>query len=113
MREKSKEHLIDRDSKSKTGSLHQAAEHRLEDDASLKQPSPKPEHAIIECTDGTTSPSPSPAQAQVILRSVDEILEHRLEDHSRQEQPTLRLEHLIIECTDGTISPAPGSTEEK
>lgn len=112
-RERIKEHLIDRDSKSETSSLYKASQHRLEDHAGLKQPSPRPEHAIVECTDGTTSPPAGSTQTQATLPSVEEIIAHRLEHHSRREQPTPKPEHVITDCTDGTTSPPPSSVEAK
>lgn len=72
VRGKLKEHLLDQDSKSETSSLQKAAEHRLEEHTGHEQPYPKSEHAIVDCTDGTTSPPPGSAQAEANLLGVSE-----------------------------------------
>ncbi|KAM3503503.1 hypothetical protein MY11210_008687 [Beauveria gryllotalpidicola] len=73
---KFKEHRLHDDPRSETSSLQREKEHDLQEDVSHEKPKPNPEHTLVECTDGTTSPRSGFVQPSADLFSVKEVPEH-------------------------------------
>ncbi|KAJ6782451.1 hypothetical protein PWT90_10902 [Aphanocladium album] len=81
VRGKFKEHLLNQDASSDTSSVHKAKEHRLDDDAEQEQPKSSSEHAIVECTDGASSPRLTSIQMESASLSVLEISQYTVREH--------------------------------
>ncbi|KAM3507221.1 hypothetical protein MY10362_001885 [Beauveria mimosiformis] len=73
---KFKEHQLQHDPRSETSLPQRAKEHDIQEDVSHEKPKPNPEHTLVECTDGTTSPRSGFVQASAGLFSMEEVSEH-------------------------------------
>ncbi|KAM3550249.1 hypothetical protein MY1884_004481 [Beauveria asiatica] len=86
--DKFKEHRLQHDPRSETSSLQRAKEHDIQEDVSHEKPKPNPEHTLVECTDGTTSPRSGFVRASADLLSMEEVPEHTDHDGPKTRSAT-------------------------
>ncbi|KAM3427753.1 hypothetical protein MY4824_009247 [Beauveria thailandica] len=86
--DKFKEHRLQHDPRSETSSLQRAKEHDIQEDVSHEKPTPNPEHTLVECTDGTTSPRSGFVRASADLLSMEEVPEHTDHDDPKTRSAT-------------------------
>lgn len=73
---KFKEHLLNQDSTSDATPPMKAKEHSIQVDVGQEEPKKKPEHTIIECLDGTSSPRLAVAEGSKVTLFINEDPEY-------------------------------------